>query len=280
MGDEMNQKVALRYAVIQFMPYIETREFANVGVVAVCPNTGYFDYKLITKYQRLTKFFRELKAQQCKASLKFFEQELLNIKNLFANERMPAEVARSIFDTLTRDREAIVRTSNISVRMVANEAQALNQLFDYYVNHNFVEENNEQRLTDRVTALVKSFELDHPFHRGEIGNEDFKISFPLIQRDDNREPHKIIKPLYLGPESKQIYEKSDSWMGKIVRLKRLNFLKNTTNILFAFEKPQELNKSQERALKCVLQDMKDNNIQVADYQNQEQIYAFSTQCIY
>ncbi len=279
MGGKMNQKVALRYAVIQFMPYIETREFANVGVIAVCPKTGYFDYKLISKYQRLTRFFRELKVQQCKASLKFFEEELSSIKDLFVNERISAKMAREIFDTLTRDREAIVQTSNISVRMVTNEAQALNQLFDYYVNHNFVEENNEQRLTDRVTALVKSFELVHPFHRGEIGNEDFKISFPLIQRDDNRVPHKIIKPLYLGSESKQIYEKSDSWMGKIVRLKRLNFLKEATDILFAFEKPQKLNKSQERALKCVLEDMKNNNIQVADYQNQEQIYEFATQGI-
>ena len=39
-------KFAYRYAIVQFQPYSETGEFANVGVVLVCPETGFFDFKL------------------------------------------------------------------------------------------------------------------------------------------------------------------------------------------------------------------------------------------
>lgn len=72
MEDKMSYKVALRYSVIQFMPYVETGEFANVGVMAVCPKTGYFDYKITSKYGRLTQFFPNLSAKQYKASIAFF----------------------------------------------------------------------------------------------------------------------------------------------------------------------------------------------------------------
>ena len=58
------KKIACRYAIIQFMPYTETGEFANVGVVLACPETGYFDFKLQTKrYARITAFFNELDAK-------------------------------------------------------------------------------------------------------------------------------------------------------------------------------------------------------------------------
>lgn len=56
----MNQ-FACRYAIVQFAPHVETGEFANVGVVLMCPQTGYFDFKLQTrKHKRVTDFFDEL----------------------------------------------------------------------------------------------------------------------------------------------------------------------------------------------------------------------------
>jgi hypothetical protein len=62
MEDGM-KKFACRYAVVQFVPYSETGEFANVGVVLICPETGYFGFQLQTrKYARVTAFFDELKS--------------------------------------------------------------------------------------------------------------------------------------------------------------------------------------------------------------------------
>ena len=40
------KRFACHYAIIRFLPYPETQEFANVGVVLACPESGYFGFKL------------------------------------------------------------------------------------------------------------------------------------------------------------------------------------------------------------------------------------------
>ncbi len=47
-------KLACRYAILRFLPYTETGEFANVGVVLACPATGYFGFKLETRRYAFT----------------------------------------------------------------------------------------------------------------------------------------------------------------------------------------------------------------------------------
>ena len=41
----MNKK-AYQYAIVRFSPFVETEEFANVGVVMICPAEGKFLFKL------------------------------------------------------------------------------------------------------------------------------------------------------------------------------------------------------------------------------------------
>lgn len=42
----MSMRVPCQYAIIQFMPYPETGEFANVGVVLACPQMRYLGARL------------------------------------------------------------------------------------------------------------------------------------------------------------------------------------------------------------------------------------------
>lgn len=51
----MNQ-YAMRFAVIRFMPYVQTREFANIGIIITHPKSGYFDFKIEQRYSRLSRF--------------------------------------------------------------------------------------------------------------------------------------------------------------------------------------------------------------------------------
>ncbi|MFP3758365.1 DUF3037 domain-containing protein, partial [Cupriavidus sp. SIMBA_020] len=53
-------KHACRYALVRFMPYPETGEFANVGVVVMSPTARFFGYKLLDRVGRITAFFDEL----------------------------------------------------------------------------------------------------------------------------------------------------------------------------------------------------------------------------
>lgn len=48
---------ALRH---RFCPFVETGEFANVGVVLLSPEGRFFGYKLLKKYGRITQFFHQL----------------------------------------------------------------------------------------------------------------------------------------------------------------------------------------------------------------------------
>lgn len=277
MEGNMNQKVALRYAVIQFMPYIETGEFANIGIVALSPKTGFFDYKIAKKYRRITQFFPNLHGREYRAGVSFFEQELKHLKDLFFHRRVEEAVAREIFDHLTREKETIVRTSKVGVRMVNDETEGLNQLFDYYVSYSFVsEKNNESLLTQRITNMVKEFNLTRPFLAEKIGDDEFNANFPLVQRDEEKRLNKIIKPIYLGQnEPSKIYEKSDGWLIRIDRLRGFGHLSRDTKILFTYEGPEAATSYQEKALSRVLKEIQSQKVEVLEHRDTNGIRQFS-----
>jgi len=43
-------KTLCLYAIVRFMPYAETQEFANVGVVMCVPDKNIFKFKLAPKH--------------------------------------------------------------------------------------------------------------------------------------------------------------------------------------------------------------------------------------
>ena len=48
---DMNTMV-YNYHVVRFLPYPETGEFVNVGVILFCPQLGFFDFKIETHRSR------------------------------------------------------------------------------------------------------------------------------------------------------------------------------------------------------------------------------------
>lgn len=56
-------KKLVRYSVIRFMPFSETQEFANVGIVIHAPQTGEVQFKLAnTRFGRVSQFLMILMA--------------------------------------------------------------------------------------------------------------------------------------------------------------------------------------------------------------------------
>lgn len=56
-------KIPCQYAIVRFTPFVETGEFANVGIVLFAPRQKSLLFKLVTKrYARITGFFHELDA--------------------------------------------------------------------------------------------------------------------------------------------------------------------------------------------------------------------------
>lgn len=273
----MSHQIALRYAVIRYMPYLETREFATVGVVATCPKTGYFDYKLTSRYSRFSQFFPEFDVGIYRAAINYFSEELEKIKKITLQQGLSSDYLRSLFDQITRDREAIVCTSTPRVRLVGDEAQGLDYLFEHYVNHSFVTKESAQHiLTKRVVALVRGLPLRNPFKEAKIGGDLFHATFPLVQTDEQGITEKIIQPLALTQsDPNKMYESAYNWVGRVDRLKQTQQMPESTAVLFAYEKPKTMTDPQIEAFQMLKALIDESDIKHTEAKDEKSIMEFA-----
>lgn len=232
------KRQACRYAIVRFMPYPETGEFANVGVVLICPQTGYFGYKLQTrKYARYTNFFRELEPAVYLRSIAAFKNELDRVSNL-AQQTIKEPKLREIFDFLLHPRDAVIGFCKQRAILVESPKEALEELYCHYVQHDFVTpEYKEGALAKRVQEVIQRLDLQNPFKNDKLGSEDFSVRFPLVQRVDGVVT-KLIKPFYLAQnDPNRIYEHADSWFMKLRRLQARGQLPQ--KVLFTVEGPSD-----------------------------------------
>lgn len=214
------KKFACRYALIQFMPYSETGEFANIGVLLVCPQTGHWIYKLETqKHKRYTDFFDGLTHAVYRDAVHTIEAELKRLQKV--NINFTPDSLLNAFNIAVHPREAIIRFSEPRGRLTDNPEQELATIFNHYVEFGFLRnESPEQKLVKRIYELVKTFELKAPFKEEHIGDPNIvSLQLPLVQVI-NELPVKAIKPLYLGQAKiNDIYSHGEQWEGKLKRLR-------------------------------------------------------------
>lgn len=244
------KKVACRYSIVRFLPYQETGEFANVGIVLTCPETGYFDFKVQSRrYSRITDFFAELDSKVYLESIKLFAQELKRVQNFIREEKLEAEGVRKVFQSLTHPREAIVQLTESRPRLCDEPENMLEQLFRYYVEREFsTHEYRDTVVLRRVKALVDGLKLERPFKAVTLGDEFVSAHFPLAQyasKDDVEKVDKIIKPFALNhDEPSKIIQHGALWVDRIRRLHKQPGVM-PKNVLFAVDGP-----SQAQSSKC------------------------------
>lgn len=236
---------ACRYAVVQFLPYAETGEFANVGIVLLCPEKGYFGYRLqnTRRTRRVTQFFERLDRSVYTRAMELFQQELQRVSQFLANDIFPAgnaDAARQTFVALTHPREAIVRFAPARAVMAIAPEKALDDLFERYVEHAFATaEHREKVLEKRIGQLLRSLALPHPFQPQTLGDEDTRAHFPFVLVA-NGHPVKAIKPLALDQEAPhKIFEHADYWLPKIRRLRARGLLPQSTLLTLAGPTPND-----------------------------------------
>ena len=231
------KQVACRYAVVQFVPYLETGEFANVGVAMVCPQTGYFGFKLqnTRKSKRITNFFDELPRTVFARAVQGIRKELERIEELVARQMATGrpEMVREVFEGLVHPREAIIRFSTPRVVLTDDPARELGEKFDHYVDRSFATpEYVEQEIERRIKALLGSLELKLPFRPARVGDDEVYVKFPLVQQR-GATVAKIIKPFNLNQaEPMGIYDHGGTWLQRIQRLRKRDLLPH--DVLFAY----------------------------------------------
>jgi len=236
---------ACQYAIVRFAPFVETGEFANVGIVLLAPEQGYFGYRLeLRRHGRITQFFEDVDARLYKGTLNRLKEELQRIQVLARGQgAAPQSVdgagqARQLFLELVRPRETIVRFSRVRTVLAEDPDKKLQELFAFYVQRNFVTRSYQEALLEKgIRRLLHDLQVDRFFEKARIGDERYHVNFPFVRQKDGR-PDRIIKPLYLAhDEPTRIYEHGDAWIRRIDRLKG-RFL-DPEKVLFTLGAPEE-----------------------------------------
>lgn len=269
------KKYACHYSIVRFLPYPETGEFANVGVVVACPETGFFGYKLLKqKIGRVTGFFEELDKKICSQSLAMFEKELVRVSAMVSEQRPGAEELKKLFNAFVHPREAIIRFADASIRLAEQPEQIVGSLFLYYVERNFVTHDyKETQLVQSLRNIVHGLNLSKPFRQKTLGDEIAHATFPLVQMDDGRAV-KVIKPFYLGQdEPGKIIAHGGVWVDKIIRLKKRKLLPDAT--LFAVDGPDENSGNLYLAYKEICDDLMQLEVKVIRSSQEKRLVEFA-----
>lgn len=272
------KRFACRYAIVQFLPHTETGEFANVGVVLACPETGYFHFKLQTRrYARITGFFEELSKDVYLTAIKTIQTELERIQHLVLNlpansER--ADTVRNLMVALTHPREAIVRFGVVRPILTPDPGTQLDQLFSHYVDRVFAtHEYVEHTITRRIQTLLDGLVLPAPFKNERIGDEQIHANFPLVQRLHGQVA-KVIKPFNLAQnEANAIYVHGDAWLQKVRRLRQRQLLPH--DVLFAVEAPPPADAQRFAAYQEISGELQEQGVQLVQKDQESTILAFA-----
>src|ERR1035437_7598093 len=98
------KRLFAHYTLIRLLPQAEAGEFANIGVVLACPETGFFGFRLMKKQRRVTQFFEEITRELLIKLRKELSTELNHVQSLVVTRYARTELAQVMQD-LAKPRE-------------------------------------------------------------------------------------------------------------------------------------------------------------------------------
>ena len=272
---------ACHYAIVRFMPFVETGEFANVGVVMFAPNARYFGFKLLgNRYARVTNFFEQMDAKVFRASMSTFREELQRIdgmlKQMGTDRRLKAldrDGAVRLWGEIIKPRETMLRFSESRVVLAEDPRARMLELYEYYVERNFVNREYQEQMLERgVRGWLREAKLLNQFHAGRVGNDEYHAQFPFVAGPDDK-PEKIIKPLNLDyAEASKIIDHGGQWVVRINALKKRQLLPK--QVLFAVNGPVD-STARGKARREVVDELEDAGVIVTPFGQAQAVIEFA-----
>lgn len=266
-------KTLIQYAVIRFMPFAETQEFANVGILVFSPKTNFINFKLAPKhFPRINQFFEDLDGKLYSYALESFDSELVRVKEL--STELNTSDFHSLMSEVTRPREGILTFSELGAILSSNAEETLDHLYANYVGREFKEQ-REYRESQMARALKKElfkhYNVNFKEQSLDIGYGKFKL--PLVANEASMT--KAIKPLSFNQNSPlQLADHGDKWVSRIKHLLNANALLKE-NFLFAIEKPKNIKPDMLRAFDVVTNGMQELGVNLASYDDTNTILDFA-----
>jgi hypothetical protein len=264
----MDKKV-YQYAIVRFMPFIETEEFANIGIVAVCAKTGQINYKLQSKrYARITHFFEDMGHNLYLAAIRNLGTELARLKQFSTQDN-----AKGLFEELVRPRETIIKFGEERVILSTDLDKAVAELFEYYVGRKFVTKEYQETLMEkRVKEILKLGNLESQYTKKTISDGVYEATFPFVSNNNG----KALKPLHLAYEKpSQAIDHGMMWLNRVTELRRRDVLGE--NVLFTVDKPERGTKVYD-AYEDLLYRFKSEGILTAQFDDRDRVLEFARDC--
>ena len=269
------------YAIVQFRPYRETEEFANVGVVMCAPKAGFFDYRIETKtFSRVTKFFDQLDFRLPRMVTGFVVDELQRVKEMAHCIGEP-EAAFRLFHQATKAKEGLIYFSQVKPALVDGDlAQYLDELYQHHVHHSFAK---QPSATERLEVTMRNLLEQHDLRKHyqlrnlEDGLGLVKARVPFThQKDDNT--MKAIRPLSLAFSTPhKIVEDAEQWAARFKRLFKAGIL-IPENVIMPIEQPQDCDdKTILLAVNMANTIFKNNKVTAIPANDEDRILTFAAQ---
>jgi hypothetical protein len=231
---------ACHYAIVRFMPFVETGEFGNVGVVLFAPNARYFGFQLLgNRIARITNFFEQMEPKTFRACMRNAREELQRVNDLLKGlgtdkrlKHFDRENAVHLWQEILKPRESMIRFSESRVVLAQDPHVKLKELFEYYVERNFVTKEYQEHMLERnVRGWLRDAQIHNRFHAARVGNDEYNAQFPFVAMDEAT-PTKAIKPLRLDhPNPAMVIDHGGQWRVRIEALKKRDLL--PPHVLFA-----------------------------------------------
>lgn len=236
---EYKNNVQCMYAVVRFMPFAETREFANVGVVVIAPRLGMYDFKLAPqKFGRVTQFFDDLDGVVYKHAIEGFEAELERVRNYLAHNYVQGKNLVEYFKEITRARESVLHFGEIGTLLTDNVNATVDNLYDRLIGRNFTaskEYKEQQMIRVLKSQLTSSLPKDVRYTKQSIKAGMFDISMPLVTKINSN--YRVIRPLAFEQKNVlQAMEHGETWINRLKKLIDSEVIE-AKRALFVLEKP-------------------------------------------
>ena len=257
------KRLFAHYTLIRLLPQPDAGEFANIGVVMACPETGFFGFRLMKKQRRVTQFFEEITRDLLLKLRKELDVELKHIQNFAATRHANTELVQVMKD-LVKPRETLVRYAPLRALMTDDPAADLGKLFERYVQRdlNIAPEYHEMVLTRLVKRTLATEKLADAFVTEDVGTDDFHIRLPFVH-ERGGVTIAAIKPLDLTQDDPtKIYNHGDVWLGHIRRLKTLHL--QPEGLLIAAEGPAADDAKRFRAYNDIVHELRQLDVTVVD----------------
>lgn len=274
-------KVACQYAIVRFAPFVETGEFANVGIIMMAPKQRFFAFELeLKRYKRITHFFEDVDAKLYKKTLYNLKDELDRVTGVLKTHGFDKRLkmndidfASGLFKEIVRTRETIVRFGNTRTVLTDDPNKKLKELFAFYIERNFVTKKYQEELLESdVRKLLYRANVGERFEREKLGDDSYHVTFPFVRHEAN-ELVKVIKPLHLGhTEPTKIYDHGAAWIHRINRLKGKYLEPN--RVLFTLAGPDNDGRRLD-AYHDIEKELKATGVRITESDNSDEITRFA-----